>query len=68
MSKVGNKLANDYWEYQLPKGFRKPNINSSVEEIRKFINDKYILKKFIPNGFKDPVTEFLEEKNNEKYK
>ena len=62
MVNIGNKLANDYWEYKLPNSLKKPSINSSPEDIKKFVNEKYIKKLFSPSGFADPVKEFKESK------
>lgn len=59
MAAVGNKLANDFYEYKMPSGYRKPNANSSPEECRRFIDEKYIRKAFSPPGYKEPVKEFV---------
>lgn len=59
MAAVGNKLANDFYEYKMPSGYRKPTANSSPEECRRFIDEKYIRKAFSPPGFKEPVKEFV---------
>jgi len=59
MAAVGNKLANDFYEYKMPSGYRKPTANSSPEECRRFIDEKYIRKAFSPPGFPEPVKEFL---------
>jgi len=59
MAAVGNKLANDFYEYKMPSGYRKPGANSSPEECRRFIDEKYIRKAFSPPGYKEPVKEFI---------
>lgn len=41
MQKWGNKRANDYWEYHLPKSYRRPTENSSMMDLEKFIRAKY---------------------------
>jgi len=60
MSTVGNKIGNDFYEYDMPTGFRKPNTNTSPEECRRFIDQKYIKKTWAPSGYQDPVKEFVE--------
>jgi hypothetical protein len=62
MVNVGNKLANDFWEYKLPNSLKKPNLNSNPEDIKKFVNEKYIKKLFAPAGFTDPVKEYKDSK------
>lgn len=59
MQAVGNKLANDFYEYKMPSGYRKPGANSSPEECRRFVDEKYIRKAFAPQGHQEPVKEFL---------
>jgi len=59
MSAVGNKLANDFYENKMPTGYRKPGPNSSPEECRRFVDEKYVRKAFSPAGFQEPVKEFL---------
>jgi len=60
MATVGNKLANDYYEHNMPGGYRKPAINSTPEECRRFVDEKYIRKAWAPKGHPEPVKEFLE--------
>lgn len=64
MDNIGNKLSNDYWEYKMPKNYRKPTEDSSPNEVEKFVTDKYIRKLFVPDNFKDPVKEYTECKKN----
>jgi len=59
MATVGNKIANDYYEQKMPTGYRKPNANSSPEECRRFVDEKYIRKTFVPAGFPEPVKDFI---------
>eukprot|EP00826_Nyctotherus_ovalis_P015012 TRINITY_DN14230_c0_g1_i10.p1 TRINITY_DN14230_c0_g1~~TRINITY_DN14230_c0_g1_i10.p1 ORF type:complete len:251 (+),score=15.88 TRINITY_DN14230_c0_g1_i10:340-1092(+) len=56
---VDNVVANQYWEWKLPAGFKKPLETEPNEVVRRFITDKYI-KKYYANGNKlDPVKEYL---------
>jgi len=59
MAKVGNKIANDYYEHKMPTGYRKPGANSSPEECRRFVDEKYIKKAFVPAGYQEPVKELI---------
>jgi stromal membrane-associated protein len=59
MATIGNKLANDYYEYKMPVGYRKPGANSTPEECRRFVDEKYIRKAFSPPGYQEPVKDFL---------
>jgi len=60
MATVGNKIANDYYEHKMPTGYRKPGANSSPEECRRFVDEKYVKKAFIPAGHREPVKEFVD--------
>jgi len=62
MSYVGNKLANDYYEYKLPHDFRRITINTGPEECSRFVKDKYIKKIFSPPNYPTPVEEFHQNK------
>lgn len=64
MDKIGNKLANDYFEYKMIKGYRKPDGSSSQLELERFIHDKYVKRIFSPSNYFDPVMEYLENKKN----
>lgn len=59
---MGNKLANDYYEYQLPGNFRRIGPNTGPEECARFVRDKYIKKIFAPKDYQTPVQEFHENK------
>ena len=63
MKNVGNKLSNDFWEYRIPINYNKPQSNASLNDAENFIKDKYIKKMFVPSNFKDPASEYLENKN-----
>jgi len=62
MSYVGNKLANDYYEYKLPHNFRRITMNTTPEDCFRFVKDKYIKKNFAPPNYPTPVEEFLQNK------
>jgi hypothetical protein len=62
LANTGNKVSNDYYEYKMPVSLRKPNSNSTMEQVRKFVDDKYIRKTFAPPNYPTPVQEFLQNK------
>lgn len=45
MEKVGNEVANLYWEANLPPNFVRPK-TKDIEALGKFIRDKYEAKKY----------------------
>lgn len=47
MQKWGNKRANEYWEYNLPKDYRRPTENSTMADLEKFIRAKYEKKLWV---------------------
>ncbi|KAH0789674.1 ARF GAP-like zinc finger-containing protein [Histomonas meleagridis] len=49
MKNVGNKIANSYWEANLPEDFERPN-ESNRSLMQLFIKQKYALKKWAANG------------------
>ena len=55
---IDNEIANDYWEYKLPAGFKRPVESSDPSTLWKFINDKYVKKLFAPKDAIDPVKEY----------
>jgi len=59
MAHTGNKVSNDYYEFKMPSGYRKPTTNYTMEQCRKFVDEKYIKKLFAPPEFPTPVQEFL---------
>lgn len=63
MATVGNRIANDYYENRMPTGYRKPGANSSPEECRRFVDEKYVKKAFAPSGFREPVKDFVDCRN-----
>lgn len=64
MVSVGNTLANDYYEYKLPKNFKRLDSNANPEEFSRFVKDKYIRKQFAPPNYSTPVEDFLNNKKN----
>jgi len=60
MATVGNKVANDYYEHKMPTGYRKPGANSSPEECRRFVDEKYVRRTYVPKGYREPVKEFVD--------
>ena len=45
MTKMGNKKANDYWEAELPEGFKKPS-ESDRMGLESYIKAKYTRSKY----------------------
>ena len=64
MEKIGNKIGNEFWEYKMPVGYKKPTVNSSQQELERFVQEKYVKRSFSPPEFVDPVTEYLDAKKN----
>jgi hypothetical protein len=64
MEKIGNKTANEFWEYKMPIGYRKPTVNSGSSELERFVQEKYVKRLYSPPDFVDPVTEYLDAKKN----
>ena len=60
LSNVGNKIANEYYEYKIPTYYKNINFRSSMHECAKFVDDKYIRKLFAPQGIKHPVQRYME--------
>ena len=51
MQKWGNKRANEYWEYNLPKSYPRPTENSSMADLEKFIRAKYEKKCWVRDDY-----------------
>jgi len=66
LAAVGNRIANNYWEYNVPSYFKKPDITTSMEDVRKIVDDKYIKRKYAPKDFQSPIEEFVEARKNNK--
>eukprot|EP00826_Nyctotherus_ovalis_P027731 TRINITY_DN216_c0_g1_i8.p1 TRINITY_DN216_c0_g1~~TRINITY_DN216_c0_g1_i8.p1 ORF type:complete len:245 (-),score=68.24 TRINITY_DN216_c0_g1_i8:228-962(-) len=63
---MDNEAANEYWEYKLPKDFRRLKESSSADEVWRFIQRKYVRKEFVPKNAADPVTEYKESPKQKK--
>jgi hypothetical protein len=48
VSRVGNKVANSYYESRLPSNFRRPGHGDGVTAVENFIRAKYARKEFSP--------------------
>ncbi|CAD8168062.1 unnamed protein product [Paramecium octaurelia] len=48
MESIGNATANSYWENTMPKNYVKPKINTGLDSLIRFVQEKYVKKKFIP--------------------
>lgn len=48
MESLGNATANSYWENQMPPGYCKPTINAGLDALIRFVQEKYVKKRFIP--------------------
>lgn len=64
MAKVGNRVANAFYENKMSAGYRKPGTNSTPEECRRFVDEKYIKKAFVPAGYQEPVKELIASRKN----
>lgn len=53
MRAIGNKIANSYWEYNLPKNFVRPNSNNRAQ-MEAFIRRKYVDREFARPNAKPP--------------
>ena len=63
---VTNKIANAYWEFNIPHDYIKPNFDSKNEEILKFVKNKYVHKLFAPKDTKNPLEKYKNKKEREK--
>ena len=53
MQRWGNKRANEYWEYNLPKNYPRPTENSSMAALEKFIRAKYEKRTWVRDNDSD---------------
>lgn len=53
MQRWGNKRANEYWEYKLPKSYPRPTENSTMADLEKFIRAKYEKKYWVRDDYSD---------------
>lgn len=54
VSKIGNRVGNDYYEHRLPANFRRPVHSDGVAAVENFIRAKYQRKDFVPPGVPPP--------------
>lgn len=53
---LSNNLVNAYWEANLPKNFSKPGPSAPTSEVTRFLNQKYVEKKWVDTDMKyDPL-------------
>ena len=68
MSKIGNKIANEYWEAYLPNDFKRPgasNLSMIAQFIKqKYQNKKWALKTLSPNELIENENKIIKENNN----
>ncbi len=57
-------MANEYWEYKLPAGFKRPTESSDAKLVGQFIRDKYVKRLYAPKDTLDPAAEYLEKRKN----
>ena len=57
--KMDNKIANNYWEYNLPKDFDFNRIRENDFRLQEFIRDKYEYKKWVNNNDIDPMQKII---------
>jgi hypothetical protein len=50
VSKIGNRVGNDYYEHRLPSNFRRPVHSDGVAAVENFIRAKYQRKDYVPPG------------------
>ncbi|CAD8148692.1 unnamed protein product [Paramecium octaurelia] len=60
MESIGNGTANSYWENKMPKDFIKPTINQGLDSLIRFVQEKYVRKRFIPQiSCPDPKQQYI---------
>ena len=63
--KIDNKIANDYWEYNL-NNFDFNIMKKDRDKIMEFIRNKYEYKKWIKINDIDPMQKLIQQNNNNK--
>ncbi|PHJ26021.1 gtpase activating protein for arf protein, partial [Cystoisospora suis] len=51
---IGNELANEYYEYRLPKDYKKATRGDDPIAMENWIRMKYERKSFVPKGLPEP--------------
>ena len=59
LAAVGNKLANNYWESKMPSQVKILDMSSPMDEVKAFVNEKYVKKSYLTSGNKHPVQEYM---------
>lgn len=54
VSKIGNRVANAYYENRLPPNFRRPSHTDGTAAVESFIRAKYVRKDFAAKGEQAP--------------
>lgn len=54
MERVGNKISNEYWEYNLPPDFKRPHTDD-LPGLTKFIRAKYEYRKWVNPNATEPA-------------
>lgn len=65
LAAVGNRIANNYWENKMPKHVKNLDMSSSMEDVQRFVNEKYIKKAYISPSVPHPVQEYLNTKKTQ---
>lgn len=58
MQRWGNKRANEYWEYNLPKSYPRPTENSTMADLEKFIRAKYEKKCWVRDDYSSDYSDY----------
>jgi hypothetical protein len=54
VTKIGNRIANSYYENKLPVNFHRPSHSGGAAAVENFIRAKYVRKEFSPRGESPP--------------
>lgn len=54
VGKIGNQMANNYYEYKLPRDYQKPREGDPRDKISNWIRNKYERKDFAPRNQPSP--------------
>eukprot|EP00922_Rhytidocystis_sp_ex-Travisia-forbesii_P006110 GHVS01008852.1.p1 GENE.GHVS01008852.1~~GHVS01008852.1.p1 ORF type:complete len:405 (+),score=112.45 GHVS01008852.1:312-1526(+) len=54
VSKIGNRLAREYYEYQLPDDYQRPTHSDSKDVVENWIRSKYEKKQWAPPNRSEP--------------
>ncbi|EEQ97109.1 homeobox-containing protein, putative, partial [Perkinsus marinus ATCC 50983] len=59
VANVGNRIANNYYEHNLPKDFKRPTVQDGVAAVERFIRAKYERLEYVPKGNPPPPCELV---------